>query len=250
MKQRHILAIQHLIGIVCWLIFNAAPGLAKPQIELVLDPAPPEMQVQIATAREIWIEARVSEPLTDVKWKVSGAGEFQPLDGGMGGIYRVPERLENAAQQAVVTMTAKTAKGEAATASVTLNLIAPEPTPAPSPIPTIAPTATPAPTPTPIPQPIQLQYSFIRQEKFFVQAGQATIIGVQLANPSNLPFQVQCSALKGKAECAAQENASATIAEIRYAAPKEAGKDMLEIQITDTQNGASLRQAVKIEVLE
>ena len=239
-------SLQHLAGVVFLflLLLNAAPGLAKPQIELVLDPAPQEMQVHIATLREIWIEARANEALTDVRWKVDGAGEFQQLEGGMGGIYRVPAAIATAAQQVVVTMTAKTAKGQAATANITLNLVAPEPTPTPSPIPTAEP------TPTPIPQPIQLQYSFIRQEKFFVQAGQTAVIGVQLANPSGLPFQVQCSALKDKAECAPPENASVTTPEIRYAAPAEAGKDLLEIQITDAQNGANLRQMVKIEVVE
>ena len=244
MQQRHRIAVQHFIGIVCWLIFNAAPGLAKPLIELVSDPAPQDMQIQIATVREIWIEARANEPLTDARWKVDGTGEFQQLEGGMGGIYRVPTTIATAAQQVVVTMTAKTANGQAATASITLNLVAPEPTPTPSPIPTAEP------TPTPVPQPIQVQYPFIRQEKFFVQAGQTAIIGVQLVNPSGLPFQVQCSALKGKAESVPSENASATVPEIRYAAPTEAGKDLLEIQIMDAQNGANLRQMVKIEVLE
>ena len=62
---------------------------------------------------------------------------------------------------------------------------------------------------------------------------------------------VECAAIKGIATCEHEEEVSETgQLEVRYTAPAEPGKDMLEIRVHDRESGEVDLQLVKIEILD
>lgn len=207
---------------------------AQLQVELVLDPEPEKNTLHLGLEpKEIWIEARLSERTVKLIWNVDGPGEFKTLEGGIGGIYTIPEQITNVSAKVTITATVTNDRGDTTKNSVTLDLIAPSPNPIP--------------LPTSTPVQVTIHRTLLQHERFYLSPGETVVIFVDITNPSKHHVKVKCAAVKGKVECTVAQEESV---EIQYTSPDKPGKEMLEVQIIDSESGEVEHTLIKIEILD
>ncbi len=241
MLHKKLRSQKYLIYPIAWtvmslnfLILFHSQVYAQPTIELVTDPAPEQKTIHINSGlKEIWIEARLRIRNVKLTWNIDGPGNFKASEGGGGGIYTVPAQIDDTSAKVTISATATDTGGKTAKSSVSFELIAPLPTPKPE--------------PTPTPAPVTIRQVLLQHERFYLVPGETVILIVKFGDPLDQKLKVKCAAVKGKADCTAVKKETI---EIRYTAPDQPGKEMLEIQVIDSERDETEYALIKIEILD
>lgn len=222
----------------CFVIFFSIvvilqqPVSGQPTVKIMTEP--PDTVLRIgAEPHQIWIFPRTNEHNVQFEWKTEGPGEFKFEEGGVGGIYNVPEKIQGSKAQVNITVTITNNTGQTATDSVmfTLKAIAP------------------VPTPTPVPLRIrQVRLTDTANDDieptYSVKPGERLTIKTDITKPSDSNAIVKYTSIYGKI---VSDQKGAT-----YTAPnKPGGRDIVTVKVVDGKTGKLIiPKIIKIKILD
>lgn len=225
-----------IVSILFSLIFLSillmlTPVHGQPIVQLIMEP--PDKLIYIGLEpQQIWIFPRTDERNVQFEWKSKGPGELKIEEGGVGGIYNVPDHIDGLSAEVVITVTVTNNKGETTTDSVTFTLKAIPPTP----------------TPTPIPITIRQVHlkdaeTSLLEPTYSVKPGETITITTDITKPSDSNVTVKYSTIYGKIVPHKQG--------ITYTAPDNpGGRDIVTVKVVDgATNKLILPKIIKIKIL-
>lgn len=208
------------------------PVYGQPAVKLIMEPSEKVIRIG-AEPQQIWIFPRTNERNVQFEWKSEGPGELKIEEGGVGGIYNLPDKIKGLTAKVSIAVTITNDKGETATDSVTFSLEA---------IP---------PTPTPTPVPISIRQIHLKNDEnsiieptYSVKPGENINIVADITKPSASNAKVKYSAIYGQIVFHQQG--------VMYTAPnRPGGRDIVTVKVVDGATGKLiLPKIIKIEILD
>ena len=113
-----------LISLVVSVIFTAQAAWAKPSVIILTDPMIDTIVIG-SDPSDVLLTTRTNDQRFSFQWKLEGPGELIGDKTGPGLIYSLPEKLERAPTQAILTVTVKDSDNQTASDQVTFTLETP-----------------------------------------------------------------------------------------------------------------------------